>query len=88
MTTLVTRIFLATFLFAGISVGVAKSQEAADNISESEIASLKKELSEAVDASSATRMRRAYKSVVRDGGKLLKSFPKASNRYRVLGIVF
>ena len=88
MTTLITRIFLATFLFAGISVGVAKSQEATGDISEIEIASLKKELVEAADASSSTRMRRAYKSVVRDGEKLLKSSPAAPNRYRVLDIVF
>ncbi len=88
MTTLITRIFLATFLFTGISFGVAKSQEAAGDISESEIASLKKELAEAADESSSTRMRRAYKSVVRDGEKLLKSSPATSNRYRVLDIVF
>ncbi|MDE0569070.1 MAG: hypothetical protein OSB44_00210 [Verrucomicrobiales bacterium] len=88
MKALITRIFLATFLFTGISVGVAKSQEAAGDISESEIASLKKELAEAADESSSTRMRRAYKSVVRNGEKLLKSFPAAPNRYRVLNIVF
>ncbi|HIL80581.1 MAG TPA: hypothetical protein EYG54_04870 [Myxococcales bacterium] len=88
MTALITRIFLAAFLFAGIFVGVVKSQEAAGDISESEIVSLKKELAEAADASSSTRMRRAYKSVVRDGEKLLKSSPAAPNRYRVLDIVF
>ena len=88
MKALITHIFLATFLFAGISVGVVKSQEAAGDISESEIVSLKKELAEAADASSSTRMRRAYKSVVRDGEKLLKSSPAAPNRYRVLDIVF
>jgi tetratricopeptide (TPR) repeat protein len=87
MKALITRIFLATFLFAVISVGVAKSQSAAADISESEITSLKKELAEAADESSSTRMRRAYKSVVRDGEKLLKSSPKALNRYHVLDIV-
>ena len=65
-------------------VGIAKPQEASKNISESNIASLKKELSEAVDAASPTRMRRAYKSVVRDAEKLLKSFPSAPNRYHCL----
>ena len=69
-------------------IGIAKPQEASKNISENNIASLKKELSEAVDAASPTRMRRAYKSVVRDAEKLLKSFPSAPNRYQVLGIVF
>ena len=33
-------------------------------------------------------MRRAYKSVVRDAEKLLKSFPSATNHYRVLELIF
>ena len=82
------KAFINHFFLAVFFVGIAKSQEAYENISESKITSLKKELSEAVDAASATRMRRAYKSVVRDGEKLLKSFPSAPNRYQVLGIVF
>ena len=83
-----THIFLTAFLLAGIFIGVAKSQEAAGDISEREIVSLQKELEKAGEASSSTRMRRAYKSVVRDTEKLLKSSPAAPNRYRVLDIVF
>ena len=88
MTALKTHIFLAAFLLTGIFIGVAKSQDTAGEISEREIVSLQKELAEAGEVSSKTRMRRAYKSVVRDGEKLLKSSPAAPNRYRVLDIVF
>ena len=88
MTGLKTHIFLTAFLLAGIFVGVANSQEVAGDISEREIVSLKKELEKAGEASSSTRMRRAYKSVVRDAEKLLKSSPAAPNRYRVWDIVF
>ncbi|MFT6239427.1 MAG: hypothetical protein ACJAQT_001506 [Akkermansiaceae bacterium] len=88
MTALKTQIFLTVFLLLGIFCDVANSQEAAGDISEREIVSLKKELVEAGEASSSTRMRRAYKGVVRDGEKLLKSAPAAPNRYRVLDIVF
>jgi len=83
-----THILLAAFLFAGIFAGTAQSQEAAGEISESKIVALQKELAEASEASSATRMRRAYKGVVRDGEKLLKTAPTAPNRYNVLEIVF
>ena len=79
---------MTAFLLAGIFVGVANSQEVAGDISEREIVSLKKELEKAGEASSSTRMRRAYKSVVRDAEKLLKSSPAAPNRYRVWDIVF
>ena len=88
MTGLKTHIFLTAFLLAGIFVGVANSQEVAGDISEREIVSLKKELEKAGEASSSTRMRRAYKSIVRDAEKLLKSSPAAPNRYRVWDIVF
>ncbi|MDA7917636.1 hypothetical protein N9B74_01115 [bacterium] len=88
MTALRTHLFLVVFLLAGFSVSVAKSQEAADDLSEKEIVSLQKELAEAGEASSKTRMRRAYKGVVRDGEKLLKSSSAAPNRYRILDIVF
>ena len=88
VTASITRILLVAFLLAGTLADVAKSQEAAGDISESEIAALKKKLAEAGDASSSTRIRRAYKGVVRDGEKLLKLFPVAPNRYRVLDIVF
>ncbi|MDB4552810.1 hypothetical protein N9012_00055 [Akkermansiaceae bacterium] len=88
MSTLRTRLYLTAFLLAGVLVGVTRSQERTGDISESEIVSLKKELAEAGDSSSKTRMRRAYKSIARDAEKLLKSFPSATNHYRVLGIVF
>ena len=39
-------------------------------------------------ASSSTRQRRNYKSVVRDGEELLDNSPAAPNRWRVLEIVF
>jgi hypothetical protein len=88
VTASITRILLVAFLLAGTLADVAKSQESAGDISESEIAALKKKLAEAGDASSSTRIRRAYKGVVRDGEKLLKLSPAAPNRYRVLDIVF
>ena len=88
MTALKTHLFLMAFLLAGIFIGVAKSQETAGDISEREIVSLQEELAEAGEGSSSTRMRRAYKGVVRDAEKLLKSSPEAPNRYRVLDIVF
>ena len=47
MTALKTHIFLAAFLLTAIFVGVAKSQDAAGDISEREIVSLQKELAEA-----------------------------------------
>ena len=52
------------------------------------ISALQKELAEAGAASSASRQRRAYKSVVRDGAKLLESSPSAPNRWQVLDLVF
>lgn len=88
MSTLRTHLFFTAFLFAGVFVGVARSQEAVGDISKREIVSLQKELVEASEASSSTRMRRAYKSVVRDAEKLLKSFPAATNHYRVLELIF
>ena len=87
VTALVTRMFLAAFLLAGILVGVAKSQEAAGDISERDIVSLQKELAEAGEASSSSRMRRAYKGVVRDAEGLLETSPDAANRWQVLDIV-
>ena len=80
--------FLVAFLLTGFSVGVASSQETVGDLSEGQIMSLQKELTEAGELSSKTRMRRAYKGVVRDGEKLLESSPVAPGRYRVLEIVF
>ncbi|MDG2122055.1 MAG: hypothetical protein P8J87_00065, partial [Verrucomicrobiales bacterium] len=79
---------MAAFLLVEVFVSVAQSQQAAGDISESAIVSLQKELAEASGASSSARVRRAYKGVVRDGEKLLKSSPAAPNRYRVLDLVF
>ncbi len=81
MITRITHIALAAFV---LLLGSAPAQD----VPESKIVSLQKELTEAGEASSATRKRRAYKSVVRDGEKLLKSSPEAGNRFRVLEIVF
>ncbi len=80
--------FLAAFLLAGIFVGVANSQEAARDISESAVAALQNDLDEAGTAKSSARQRRAYKNIVRDGETLLEATPKAPNRWRVLGIMF
>lgn len=57
-------------------------------IDERKIGSLRTQLAEAGEASSSTRMRRAYKSVVRDGESLLEGSPAAPDRWRVLDIVF
>ena len=83
-----THLFLTAFFLAGIFVGEARSQDAADDIAESEIVSLQREMDGAGEASSKTRRRRAYKGVVRDAESLLKSSPTAPNRYRVLEIMF
>ena len=57
MNTFKTHTFLVAFLLAGFLVGLAKSQEATDGFSEKEIISLQKELVEADELSSKTRMR-------------------------------
>ena len=87
MKALTTRNFLTAILLAGFFVGVAQSQEAGGDISQSEIVSLQKELAEASEASSSSRMRRAYKGIVRDAEGLLEASPSAAKRYRVLDIV-
>jgi hypothetical protein len=56
-------------------------------ISENEIATLEKKLSEQKKATSSTRMRRACKSTIRSGRALLDASPAAPNRFRVLAIV-
>jgi len=66
----------------------AEPAASSPGIPESKIAALAQELSEAGEASSSTRQRRAYKGVVRDGEKLLDNSPAAPNRWRVLEIVF
>ena len=71
---------------AGLVLWLGSAQ--AQDVPESEIIALQKDLSEAGEASSDTRKRRAYKNVVRDGEKLLKSSPEAGNRFHVLDIVF
>ncbi len=83
-----THLFFPAFFLVGVLVWEARSQEAANDILESEIVSLQKEMDEAGEASSKTRMRRAYKGVVRDAERLLKSSPTSPHRYRVLGIIF
>lgn len=83
-----THLSLLVILILGFFAGTAESQEALGKISESEIVSLEKELAEAGESSSKSRIRRALKGVVRDAGKLLESSPAAPNRYRVFGIMF
>lgn len=53
-----------------------------------QIAALERELAEAGEATSSTRKRRAYKSVVRDGNALLRASPAAPDRWRLLDVVF
>lgn len=59
-----------------------------EKISSEEITALRKELAEAGGASSESRIRRAYKRVVRDGERLLKGSPTAPNRWSVLDVMF
>jgi tetratricopeptide (TPR) repeat protein len=73
-------------LLACVSVCAAQQGTAA-SISETEIASLQKELAQQKQASSSTRMRRACKSTVRKGAALIDASPAAPNRFRVLAIV-
>ena len=79
---------LIAFCAALLAIGIASFAQDRAAISEEEIASLEKELSEAGSASSSIRKRRAYKNVVRDGESLLKKSPGAANRSRVLEIMF
>ena len=57
-------------------------------LTEARIDTLQKELTDARVGTSAVRKRRAYKSVARNGAKLLETSLAAPNRWRVLGIVF
>jgi len=56
-------------------------------IPESEIAALRKELTEAGKVTSSAGKRRAFKNVVRDGKDLLAGAPAAPNRWQVMGIM-
>jgi len=60
---------------------------AASAIAETEIASLEAKLARPVSGKSATEIRLACKSLIRQGKALLEAHPAATNRYRVLGIV-
>ena len=79
---------LAWFLCSGALVFGQDPATPAARIPAKEIGALQQELAEAGGASSSTRQRRAYKSVVRDGEELLDNSPAAPNRWRVLEIVF
>jgi len=71
-----------------ISVHICSAQDAApSNIPKARIAALKADLSKNDKTTSSVRKRRACKTVVRDAEHLLKSYPEAPNRYRVLGIM-
>ena len=77
--------FVAAFLAIAFP---CLAQEGGREISEEEIATFRKELTEAASASSSIRKRRAYKNVVRDGEDLLEASPEAPNRWHVLEIMF
>ena len=79
---------LAWFLCSGALIFGQDPATPAARIPAKEIGALQQELAEAGGASSSTRQRRAYKSVVRDGEELLDNSPAAPNRWRVLEIVF
>ncbi len=85
------RVACLAALVVCFHVSSAQSQEtaapAAPLISESEIASLQKDLIDQSKATSSTSKRRACKSTVRDGAKLVEASPKAPNRFRVLAIM-
>ena len=77
--------FVAVFLAIALP---CLAQEGGREISDEEIATFRKELTEAASASSSIRKRRAYKNVVRNGEDLLKASPEAPNRWHVLEIMF
>ncbi len=79
---------LAWFLCSGALIFGQDPATPAASIPAKEIGALQQELAEAGGASSSTRQRRNYKSVVRDGEELLDNSPAAPNRWRVLDIVF
>jgi tetratricopeptide (TPR) repeat protein len=82
--------FMAALL-AWSSACVVQGQDApqpgSEDIPPGKIAALQEDLAEVGKASSATRKRRACKSVIRDGETILKASPSAPNRFRVLAIV-
>ena len=77
----------AVLLALAIFCVADESTASPSGIPETEIAALRSELAEAGEAKSATRKRRAYKSVVRAGKTLLRKSPAAPERWRVLDIV-
>ncbi|MDP6358317.1 MAG: hypothetical protein QF473_24575, partial [Planctomycetota bacterium] len=76
---------LAILLASGHS---CLAQDSTAPIPENKIASLKRALGDVSKATSSSRKRRACKSIIRNGESLLKTSSTASNRYRVMGIVF
>jgi len=61
---------------------------AARSIPDGRIAALEAELAKREEGASLVSRRMACKSIVREAEALLKEFPAAPNRYRVLGVVF
>ena len=57
-------------------------------VPESKIAGLEAKLSDKDPRTSAARRRLAIRRVIREGDSLLKTYPKAPNRFQVLGILF
>jgi len=71
-----------------ISVHICSAQDAAtSSIPKTRIEALEADLPKNDQRTSSVRKRRACKTVVRDAENLLKSYPEAPNRYRVLEIM-
>ena len=77
---------LATALVA-LAVTISASRAGAAEITGREIAQLREELAEAREISSSTRVRRAYKGIVRDAQRLLERSPGDPQRFIVLDLV-
>ena len=86
------RLACLALLLISVQVCAAQPQgtsgpSAGPRIPESKIAALEAELAKRDKAASAVRQRRSCKIIVRRSEDLLKTFPAAPNRYRVLGVM-
>jgi len=68
--------------------GGAEATTSAAGIPETKIAALAAELAGKEQGASPARRRRAVKKMIREGESLLEAYPAASNRYRLLGVLF
>ena len=83
-----TAVVFAAFIFGLSAVAQEATSPQGDGIDPGKISALQKEFAEAGEASSSIRKRRAFKSLARDGEKLIEASPAAPNRWRVLEIIF